>query len=190
METEYTVIRSKRRTLSLEIKGGRVLVRAPQRISERKIREFIEEHSQWIRLHLERQLKTESEKNSVLKLDKEELLRLKAMAKDILTEKVRYYSMLIGVTFGKITIRCQKTRWGSCSCSGNLNFNCLLMLCPERIIDSVVVHELCHRKYMDHSARFYNEVVKYCPDYADSARWLKENGRMIMARLPEDESGQ
>ena len=90
---------------------------------------------------------------------------------------------LVGATVGKVTIRNQKTRWGSCSAKGNLNFNCLLMLCPEDVRDYVVVHELCHRKEMNHSARFWTEVERVLPDYRTRRKWLKEFGCEIIGRL-------
>ena len=85
------------------------------------------------------------------------------------------------MTYGRVSVRCQKTRWGSCSSKGNLNFNCLLMLTPDGVIDSIVVHELCHRKVMNHSGRFYAEVLKVMPDYAEHHGWLKEHGEMLLA---------
>ena len=94
-----------------------------------------------------------------------------------------HYAPLVGVSYGRITIRCQRTRWGSCSSKGNLNFNCLLMLAPPEVLDCIVVHELCHRKEMNHSQRFYAEVLRVMPDYRERYKWLKENGHMLMAML-------
>jgi predicted metal-dependent hydrolase len=85
----------------------------------------------------------------------------------------------MGVEYGRITIRMQKSRWGSCSGKGNLNFNCLLMRTPDEIIDYVVVHELCHLKEMNHSPRFWAEVEKIFPDYKERRKWLKDHGNEI-----------
>lgn len=108
---------------------------------------------------------------------------LKKQAKVVIPEKVKHYAPIVGVDYGRITIRCQRTRWGSCSSKGNLNFNCLLMLMPDEVIDSVVVHELCHRKQMNHSAAFYSEINKVFPAYKQCQKWLKENGGKIMRKI-------
>jgi predicted metal-dependent hydrolase len=112
----------------------------------------------------------------------EEGRRMAEKAAEVIPGRVRYYSQRIGVTYGRITIRNQRTRWGSCSARGNLNFNCLLMLAPPEVVDSVVVHELCHRKEMNHSERFYAEVFRAFPDYLKWNRWLKENGEELLKR--------
>ena len=88
------------------------------------------------------------------------------------------------MTYGNITIRNQRTRWGSCSAKGNLNFNCLLCLAPPGVLDAVVVHELCHRLEMNHSKRFYEEVLRVYPDYYKDHGWLKEHGSELLGRLP------
>jgi predicted metal-dependent hydrolase len=105
-------------------------------------------------------------------------------ARSVFPERTAHYASLLGVTFGRITLRMQRTRWGSCSAKGNLSFNCLLLLAPPEVLDSVVVHELCHRKHMDHSPAFYAEILRVFPDYDRRDRWLKENGPLLLARLP------
>lgn len=112
-----------------------------------------------------------------------EIQELADKARQVLPPKVRFYASQIGVDYGRITIRNQKTRWGSCSGKGNLNFNCLLMLAPESVQDYVVIHELCHRKEMNHSQKFWAEVAQIMPDYQEKRKWLKEHGEAIMRRM-------
>ena len=97
--------------------------------------------------------------------------------------RVQAWAGRIGVRYGRITIRNQKTRWGSCSSAGNLNFNCLLMLCPEEVRGYIIVHELCHRLEMNHSPRFWTEVAKQLPDYRQQQKWLRINGPALLARI-------
>ncbi len=120
-------------------------------------------------------------------LTREELRTLAEKARAYIPERVKFYAPQVGVTYGRVTIRSQKTLWGSCSAKGNLNFNCLLMLAPPEVIDSVVVHELCHRKVMNHSARFYAKVLRVFPDYRKWHGWLKEHGEALMGRMPGKE---
>ena len=101
----------------------------------------------------------------------------------VIPARVAYFAPLVGVTYGRITIRNQRSRWGSCSSKGNLNFNCLLMLAPPEVLDSVIVHELCHRLEMNHSKRFYDEVLRVYPAYHRWNKWLKEHGNELIARL-------
>ena len=114
---------------------------------------------------------------------REEIQELADKAIAVIPQKVKYYAEIIGVSYGRITIRNQKTRWGSCSSKGNLNFNCLLMLFPDEVIDSVVVHELCHRKHMNHSKAFYAEVERFFPQYQNCRKWLKENGAEYLRKI-------
>lgn len=176
----YSVKRSNRKTLCLEITAHGLLVRAPIRATDRDIRRFVEEKQPWIEKHLG---KAERNRNAQPKLTTEELESLARQAMEVIPQRVAYYAPLIGVTYGRITIRNQRTRWGSCSSKGNLNFNCLLMLAPSEVLDSVVVHELCHRRQMDHSAQFYAEVLRVFPAYHKWNQWLKENGDALLARL-------
>ena len=181
MDLSYTLIRSSRKTLSIVIRPtGAVEVRCPQRCSRREIDAFVRSKEAWIRKHLE----TIAAKPGTPGLSETELRELAERAAAVLPEKVRFFAGMIRVSYGRITIRSQRTRWGSCSAKGNLNFNCLLMLCPEAVQDYVVIHELCHRKEMNHSSEFWAEVEKYCPDYRIYRKWMKDNGASLIARLP------
>ena len=180
----YEVKRSSRKTLSLSIRqDGSLLVRAPLWLPESEIRRFLLEKQDWIRKNASKVRKV-AETAAAEPFSEEELKTMARQAAEVIPERVSFYSRQIGVTYGRITIRCQKTRWGSCSSKGNLNFNCLLMKTPPEVLDSVVVHELCHRKEMSHSARFYTEVLRVFPEYRRWERWLKENGGALMARGP------
>ena len=119
----------------------------------------------------------------VEKLTDAEINELKKEAESVIPRRVEYFAGVVGVEYGRITIRCQKTRWGSCSSKGNLNFNCLLMLAPHEVLDSVVVHELCHLKVMNHSQAFYDEVLRAYPNYREDHQWLKDHGGQLMARV-------
>ena len=121
--------------------------------------------------------------NSLTPITKDEIDSLKATAKPIIEEKVRFFADKMGVEYEKITIRNQKTRYGSCTAKGNLNFNCLIMLMPEEIIDYVIVHELCHIKEMNHSHRFWKAVEDILPDYKERRKWLKLNGNIFIERM-------
>lgn len=183
MEISYRLVRSNRKNLSIEINEQGLTIRAPKYASNNDINSFIIRNEAWITKNLEKYNKRKKEYEGVEKLTNEELQTLADKAMDYIPKRVEYYADLIGVNYGRITIRNQKTRWGSCSSKGNLNFNCLLMLTPPEVIDSIVVHELCHRLEMNHSERFYNEVLKVYPDYYKWNKWLKDNGGKIMHRL-------
>ena len=187
-KTEYTLIRSARRSIGIEIApDGAVIVRAPRFATVRQIEALLAEKAGWIeRARATARARTEAaEAAGVLSPEERKALAMKAKA--YLPGRVAYYAALLGVTYGRITVRCQKTRWGSCSAQGNLNFNCLLMLTPPEVIDSVVVHELCHRKHMDHSPAFYAEVLRVFPDYKKWHAWLKRSGPVLLARVREGE---
>lgn len=180
---DTTVIRSARTTLALEVRPEGLLVRAPLRATDRQIRDFIAQHREWIAKAAARQAQRRKEAGELPPLTEEALKALTEQARVCLPERVAHYAPLIGVTYGKITIRRQRSRWGSCSAKGNLSFNCLLMLMPPQVIDSVVVHELCHRREMNHSDRFYAQVLRVFPDYPQCRAWLKEHGGALMDRM-------
>lgn len=182
----YKIIRSRRRTLGLQVTKDGVVVRAPLFTSEAAIRRFVTEHLDWIERQKKRMEKLRKETEGIAPLTPEELKALKKDARADLTARAERFAPLIGVTFGRISIRAMKSRWGSCSREGNLSFNCLLMLAPEEVRDATVVHELCHRRHMDHSPAFWREVLRYDPDNQKARRWLREHGSALTARLPKD----
>ena len=176
-KTHIEVIRSKRKTLAIEIRPDmRVVVRAPEKIPQNEIMKFVEEKQNWIKKHLVQmyfkaeEIKKQKKEPALTNADIEKLCQ-KALS--VIPDKVKYYAEIMGVTYGRITIRNQTTRWGSCSSKGNLNFNCLLMLMPDKVLDYVVVHELCHLKQMNHSKKFWKEVERYMPDYKQREKLLK-----------------
>lgn len=182
---ELNIIRTRRKTISMTLKPDGLEVRAPLWMPEGQIRQFIDAHRDWIQKAWARQENRRQELEKLPRLTEEELQELAEKARAYLPERVSFYAPKIGVSYGKITVKRLRSRWGSCSARGNLNFNCLLMLAPPQVIDSVVVHELCHRKEMNHSERFYREVLRAFPDYRECRRWLKEHGDAILSRAPE-----
>ena len=180
---EYTLIRSARRSIGVEIApDGAVIVRAPLRTPLRRIEALLREKADWIaRARARANARTEAAA-AAGPLTPEELKELKTQARAYLPGRVAYFAERLGVSCGRITVRCQKTRWGSCNAQGDLSFNCLLMLTPPEAVDSVVAHELCHRKHMDHSAAFYAELLRVFPEYPKWRAWLKEHGPVLLAR--------
>lgn len=180
---KVTVIRSNRKTVAIQVNSDRsVTVRAPRSASEKDIEEILKKKKAWISKHIEKikETKERFEAEPTEKLTREKVIALADEALKVIPERVEYFAKVIGVTYGKITVRNQKTRWGSCSSKGNLNFNCLLMLAPPEVLDYVVVHELCHRKQMNHSKAFWLEVEKVLPNYKEVRKWLKEEGSQMI----------
>ena len=157
------VVYSKRRTIGLEVQAdGKVLIRAPKGITKKVLMDFVNDRQA---------PKPDYEGNPEV-----EAFYRRAARKKII-ERTAWYAKIMGVTYGRISIRAAKTRWGSCSGEGNLNFHWKLILMPPEILDYVVVHELAHRKQMNHSPLFWAEVEKVLPDYKARRAWLKEHGR-------------
>lgn len=176
----YSIIRSRRRTISLEVHSdGQVIVRAPQGMPEIKIRTFAEQKRGWLQKKLEEISKRQESGKALPKFSEAKKNLYRRKASETLGKRAAYFAKVMGVRYHRITIREQKTRWGSCSSSRNLNFNWKLVLAPPEVLDYVVVHELCHLKEMNHSGAFWNEVEKVLPDYKVRQAWLKENGWML-----------
>jgi predicted metal-dependent hydrolase len=100
-------------------------------------------------------------------------------AETVFDERLARYNQVYQYRYARVTIKAQKTRWGSCSRQGNLNFNWRLLLAPLPVLDYVVIHELCHLCEMNHSPRFWQLVAVTCPDYATHRRWLQTHGQQL-----------
>ena len=176
---EFRLIRSNRKTISLQITpAGELIVRCPAQMKKADVDAFVQSKRSWIEKHLPTR-----DAMAAPQFTPEELEAMAQEALQVLPQRVKHYAKIMGVTYGKITIRNQRTRWGSCSGKGNLNFNCLLMRTPPQVQDYVVVHELCHRKEMNHSSAFWSQVETILPDYRESRSWLKEHGGELIGRL-------
>lgn len=166
------LIRSDRRSLGLEIRkipegGAELLIRAPRRMKIAYIEWFINEKERWI---TEKYLAALVEKPCPQMMEIPEYVTeqwLRTEGAERFQQKTAFWAARMKVTYGRITIRDQRTRWGSCSSRGNLNFNWRLLLMPERVMDYVIVHELAHRREMNHSAAFWQIIETYLPDYRE-----------------------
>ena len=168
----YTVIRSRRRTMALEVtRDAAVVVRAPHRASDDAIASFVASHEDWLKRALERRRAhnaahpepTESERAALIKRAKEEL-----------PPRVAYWSAVMGLKPSGIKITSARTRFGSCSAKNSLCFSWYLMRYPDAAIDYVVVHELAHIRHHDHSPAFYALVERYLPDWRERMKLLKD----------------
>lgn len=165
MEYQYTLIRSKRKTVSIQVDSEcNIIVRAPLHLSQKKIDDFLSEKNDW----LEKAIVSQKE-NALKKKDysDEEIALLRKKAKEMLPLKVECFSKIMGVKPSSVKINSAKKRYGSCSQKGNINFSLYLMDKDERFIDYVVVHELAHIKHLNHGKDFYSFIEEVLPDYKE-----------------------
>lgn len=169
---EYELVRSRRRTLALEVtREGRVMVRAPLRLAQKRIDEFVREHAGWIEEHQAIQRKRRESRPEPSEEEREALIQ---RAREILPGKVEKYSRIMGLYPTGITITGARKRFGSCSGKNRICFSWRLMQYPEEAVDYVVVHELAHIRHKDHSRNFYACVEKVLPDWRERRKLLKE----------------
>ena len=179
---EIQVIRSARKTISLQVqKDGTVQVRAPYLMTNAAVRQFIDQHREWIEKHVDRVEQRAAQAGPAF--TGAELKAMAEEAKRFLPGLIDTYAPRLGVHPTRVTVRNQRTRWGSCSSKGSLNFNCLLALAPEPVRRYVVIHELCHLKEMNHSPAFWKLVASEMPDYQNARKWLKTEGQRLIERL-------
>lgn len=215
------IIRSKRKTIALIVRpDGSVIVRAPLRVSNRSILEFVEKNAEWIekkRAQVQAVVRAvpkqytpgemieylgkayplevvKDQKPSLLledgrfKLAESALGKAEAIfvrwyrdeARRILNERVDDYARRYGFRYQKVGITSARTRWGSCSATGALNFSWRLIMAPMEAVDYVVLHELVHTVFHDHSRQFWKRVEQSMPDYRERRKWLRRNGQRLL----------
>ena len=174
----YTLTRRRVRNINLRVRAdGSVAASAPARLAVKWVDAFVASRADWVRAaqaRAARRAAAEQQQNDALPPKADALAHMTALCR-------AYYPQFAATCPGghmpKIAVRDMTTRWGSCSSAGNLNYNWKLVLMPEHVMDYVVIHELAHRKEMNHSARFYAVVAQQMPDYKVWQSWLKEHGR-------------
>ena len=181
---EIKLIRSGRKSISVEVtRDCEIIVRAPYRMPKSDIEKFLDDRTEWINKHLAEMRERMEKSDNLTAFGEEELSMMKKSMQSKARARVGYFSRVMGLEYGKISIRPMVSRWGSCTSEKNLCFNTLLDLVPENIFDYVVVHELCHTVEMNHSRAFWGLVSRQIPDYAERRKWLRDNGGALIARL-------
>ncbi|WKZ31258.1 MAG: SprT family zinc-dependent metalloprotease [Candidatus Dojkabacteria bacterium] len=229
MKLNYTLKREKRRSLTIRItENADVIVKAPHRLPQQQIDQFLEEKSGWISKKLALQQRRSGERPAhrfnegekfeylgetyslqiippsavtkygltlrepldlhqdfILHAEKQPKAReaftkwYKSEARTILADRVGHFCDLAGLRHQSIKLSNAKTRWGSCSSKGNLNFNWRIIMAPMEVVDYLVAHEVAHLRHQNHSKSFWNLVGEIYPDYKQHRRWLKENGHRL-----------
>ena len=165
---EYTIIRMKRKSISLRVNDDlSVVVKAPHFVSKKNIDAFVSDHEKWILESLE------IKKKRLTLYNEEYMASLRSKGKRYLDARMKYFTELTGLNPSSVGITHAKTRFGSCSGKNSINFSVYLFAYPDDVIDYVILHELCHIKYKDHSKNFYSEIEQYMPDYKDRVKALK-----------------
>lgn len=183
-EYNVEVRRSKRKSATIKITADmQIVVFVPLYVSDNEIERMVISKSKWIDEHMLKVQSTIDERSKLEKITFEQVKEFADQAVEYIPKRVKYYAEKENFVYNKITIKNLVSRWGSCSTKGNLNFNCLLMLTPDYVIDYIVVHELCHLREMNHSEKFWAEVEKIMPDYQRAELWLKQNGGNLISRM-------
>lgn len=183
-EYNVEVRRTKRKSAAIKITADmQIVVFVSLYVSDNEIERMVISKSKWIDEHMLKVQSTIDERSKLEKITFEQVKELADQAVEYIPKRVKYYAEKENFVYNKITIKNLVSRWGSCSTKGNLNFNCLLMLTPDYVMDYIVVHELCHLREMNHSEKFWAEVEKIIPDYQRAELWLKQNGGNLISRM-------
>lgn len=162
--------RAKRMRIAVYCDGA-LVVTVPRKTSDTIVEKFIVQKSKWI---LDKVTYFKSFRKSLLIKDSETgFIKYKKAAESLATERIKKFNAIYKVKFNKINIKNQKTKWGSCSKKGNLNFNYKIALLPPEFADYIIVHEMCHLKEFNHSQKFWNLVAQALPDYLELRKQIK-----------------
>lgn len=149
--------------------GGEVMVTTPRWVRERAVERFVAQNREWIERHTAR-----ARTRVVVRVPRRDVLALKQKALALAESRCAYFAKIYGLSYRKISIRAQKSRWGSCSAKGNLSFNYKIAALPTHIADYIIVHEVCHLGVMNHSKKFWDIVSETVPDHVDIRRQLRQ----------------
>lgn len=167
----YKIIYTERKSVALKITNGALVVRAPRGTPQSEIERIIKKHNEWIN----KKLKISAENSARFPtLNEQALTQIKKEAKEYFYSKCKEYAEIMGLKYGRITITSAKTRFGSCSSEKNISFSYRLMFYPEAAREYVIVHELSHLVFMNHSKKFYELISRYLPDYKERKRLLSQ----------------
>ncbi|MBQ9551642.1 MAG: M48 family metallopeptidase [Clostridia bacterium] len=181
---EIIVKKVKAKSFSIRITpDGKAELRVPLRTSRRTVEDVIRRYRPKIEEMARKQQKVAAEFGALPALDEKALASYTKQTRQLLSERLDGFAAQIGVTYHRVSVKKQVSRWGSCSGKGNLKFNCLLSLLPPDVADYIMVHELCHLKQLNHSPAFWAEVARVLPQYRQSERWLKRYGHILLGQL-------
>lgn len=168
-EVSYQIRKYKKsRNIKISIAPHRpILVSIPAKVPYKAGEMFLYSRVPWIKKHSHKIQEIDSNK------EKQNYLKHKEQARELITKLADEWSKVYGVSYNRISIRNQKTRWGSCTQSGNLNFSYKLLFLPEPLAEYVVIHELCHLKHLNHSSKFWDMLAKHLPDWKVRKQHLK-----------------
>lgn len=172
-KVDYLLKRSKRpRSIRLAIyKDGSFIVTAPYFVDVNKIELCVIKKIDWV---IKKINYFKNNPKIILSIDtKKDFVLYKEKAKVYVEERLKYFNPFYGFNWNRVTIKNTKSRWGSCSKKGNLNFNYKIILLPVHLADYIIVHELCHLKEMNHSSKFWSLIEKQIPDYKNYRKELR-----------------
>lgn len=184
---DISVIKTDRNSVSVSItKDLKIILHVPKGWSKAYIEAFIRTNMKNFDDNIEiikKQRAEMAQNEDTRPFTYDEIKDMAMKAINLISPKVDHYMIQLGVFPSGVKIKTMRSRWGSCSSNGNISFNCLLALCPDDVIEYVVIHELCHMKHMNHSKEFWALVEKYCPQYKEKKAWLDKEGSILIKRL-------